>query len=182
MRFSLIDRIDQLEKGAHISAIKNVSLSEEYLADHFPRFPVLPGVLMLEAMTQASAWLIRATEDFAHSVVVLKESRNVKYADFVGPGRSLTVTAEVVLHGERETKLKTCGSVNGVQSVSARLVLERYNLVEADPEKAATDHYIKRKMREMFSVLYSGQSPKSKQTANDRNKGLKAALEQTMGG
>ena len=53
MRFTLIDRIVELEQGARITAVKSVSLAEEYLRDHFPRFPVLPGVMMLEAMTQA---------------------------------------------------------------------------------------------------------------------------------
>ena len=54
MRFTLLDRIVEVEPGKSITAVKAVSLSEEYLADHFPRFPVLPGVFMLEAMTQAS--------------------------------------------------------------------------------------------------------------------------------
>ena len=70
MRFTLIDRITALKAGDEITAIKSLSLAEEYLGDHFPLFPVLPGVFMLEAMTQASAWLIRHAEDFAHSVVV----------------------------------------------------------------------------------------------------------------
>ena len=65
MRFTLIDQITLLEPDKKIEAVKNVTLSEEYLQDHFPRFPVLPGVLMLEALTQASAWLIRVSEDFA---------------------------------------------------------------------------------------------------------------------
>ena len=58
MRFTLVDRIVALEPGKTITAVKNLSLAEEYLADHFPGFPVLPGVLMLEAMTQAAAWLV----------------------------------------------------------------------------------------------------------------------------
>ena len=65
------------------SAVKNVTLTEEYLADHFPEFPVLPGVFMLEAATQAGAWLLRLSENFAHSIISLKEARNIKYADFV---------------------------------------------------------------------------------------------------
>ena len=47
------------------SRVKNLSLAEEYLSDHFPGFPVMPGVLMLEALTQAGAWLVRELEDFA---------------------------------------------------------------------------------------------------------------------
>src|SRR5687767_1758307 len=102
MRFTLLDRITELQCGVRIEAIKNLSLSEEYLADHFPLFPVMPGVLMLEAMTQCAAWLVRASEDFAHSIVTLAEARAVKYADFVRPGEVLAVTAELLSqhHGE----------------------------------------------------------------------------------
>ncbi|MEL7238582.1 MAG: beta-hydroxyacyl-ACP dehydratase, partial [Planctomycetota bacterium] len=56
MRFHLLDRIDALS-DTRIEATKQVSQAEEYLADHFPTFPVLPGVMMLEAATQAAAWL-----------------------------------------------------------------------------------------------------------------------------
>src|SRR6201996_9275201 len=94
MRFVLIDRITELQTGKSLVAVKNLSLAEEYLADHFPGFPVLPGVLMLESMTQAAAWLVRVSEDFRHSMVVLKEARNVKYSKFVEPGQTLSVTAE----------------------------------------------------------------------------------------
>ena len=156
MRFTLLDRIVELNAGAKITAIKNVSMAEEYLADHFPGFPVLPGVLMLEAMTEAGAWLIRASEDFAHSVVVLKEARNVKYANFVEPGQTLVVTAEVLDQDQRQTKLKTQGTVLGQTVVSARLVLERYNLSAEAPSRGLTDDVVKMKMRELFALLYQG--------------------------
>ena len=65
MRFLLIDRITELEPQKSITAVKNLSLAEEYLADHFPGFPVMPGVLMLETLVQAGGWLIRHSEDFA---------------------------------------------------------------------------------------------------------------------
>ncbi len=156
MRFTLLDRIIELEPGAKITAVKNLSMAEEYLADHFPGFPVMPGVLMLEAMTQAGEWLIRASEDFAHSVVTLKEARNVKYANFVRPGQMLTVTAEVLGQDERETKLKAQGTVEGQTVVSARLVLERYNLSADDTGRAVTDEVVKLKLRELFALLYPG--------------------------
>jgi len=155
MRFSLVDRIDELVPGARITAVKNVSLAEEYLADHFPRFPVLPGVLMLEAMTQASAWLVRASEDFAHSVVVLKETRNVKYTNFLSPGQTLQVTAEIKSHDERLTTLKVEGSANGETKVSGKLILERYNLAETKPHLAESDRLLKRELRKLFSLLYT---------------------------
>ena len=69
MRFVLTDRIVELKSGESLTALKNLSLAEEYLADHFPGFPVMPGVLMLESLTQAGAWLVREMEDFAHSII-----------------------------------------------------------------------------------------------------------------
>ena len=154
MRFTLIDRITGLEPGARLTAVKNLSLAEEYLADHFPSFPVMPGVLMLEAMTQAGAWLIRASEDFAHSVVLLKEARNVKYAQFVEPGQTLLVTVEWVDQDDRLTRLKAQGTVEGKAAVSARLVLERYNLADEDSARGLTDEVVKSKLRELFALLY----------------------------
>ncbi|MFI4874978.1 MAG: 3-hydroxyacyl-ACP dehydratase FabZ family protein [Blastopirellula sp. JB062] len=152
MRFTLIDRITDLVPGERIIATKCLSLAEEYLQDHFPRFPVMPGVLMLEAMTQTSAWLIRATEEFAHSVVILQEARNVKYADFVEPGEVLTVTAEWVKQEDRLTSLKVKGTVAGNMAVSARLVLDRYNL--GGKEMLPSDQYAIRKLKQEFNLLY----------------------------
>jgi len=154
MRFTLIDRVRDLEPGVRIVAIKNLSLAEEYLADHFPGFPVMPGVLMLEAMTQAAAWLVRISEDFAHSTVVLKEAKNVKYANFVEPGQTLTVTAEITGQEGRAVKVKAHGEVDGVQTVSARLVLARFNLADDDPHRAETDRVIVQELRKLSALLY----------------------------
>ncbi len=154
MRFILIDRVVDLEPGTRIKAVKNLSMAEEYLADHFPGFPVMPGVLMLQAMTEAGAWLVRVSEDFAHSMVVLKRARSVKYGQFVEPGQTLEVTAEIVKQDERETTLKTRGMVGGRTTVLARLVLERYNLAEANPERGDRDERIKRHLRQVLALLH----------------------------
>lgn len=154
MRFSLIDRIDSLSRGVSLSGVKNLSLAEEYLGDHFPGFPVMPGVLMLEAMTQAGAWLIRASEDFAHSMVVLKEARSVKYGQFVEPGQTLRVNVEILSQDHRQTVLKTRGEVDGRATVGARLTLERFNLADEDPAMAATDEALRREMRQGFGLIY----------------------------
>jgi 3-hydroxyacyl-[acyl-carrier-protein] dehydratase len=153
MRFTLIDRIVELEPGVQITAVKNLTMAEEYLADHFPHFPVMPGVLMLEAMTQAAAWLARASEDFAHSMVVLKQAANVKYGQFVEPGQTLTVLAEILHAGEAEVKVKARGSVNGRTTVSGRLVLAKYNLADGRPDYEAIDVATKNELRKLFSLL-----------------------------
>ena len=154
MYFSLIDKIDTLEPGKRIVATKSLSLAEEYLQDHFPNFPVMPGVLMLEALTQASAWLIRASEDFASSIVVLKEARNVKYARFVQPGQTLNIVSEIVKEEESLVTLNAAGTVDGQTNLKAKLILCRYNLSEADPSKAFTDQKLIAEMREQFKTLF----------------------------
>ena len=159
MRFTFVDRVLDLEPGAKITTVKALTLAEEYLADHFPRFPVMPGVLMLESLTHAGAWLVRVSEDFAHSMVLLKEARNIKYATFVEPGQVLTVTAEIIKQDARETHLKAQGIVSGKgdgkPAVSGRLVLERFNWADTRPELAATDDYLKSQMRQHLSLIYS---------------------------
>jgi 3-hydroxyacyl-[acyl-carrier-protein] dehydratase len=158
MRFTLLDRVVAIEPGKSITAIKTLSLSEEYLADHFPRFPVMPGVLMLEAMTQAAAWTIRLAEDFAHSIVVLRSAKNVKYGDFVEPGRVLTVTAEVLSQDETTTKVKASGTVSSAggerTSLTARLVLERYNMADRMPYGEAVDARVRAEMRKLWAILH----------------------------
>jgi 3-hydroxyacyl-[acyl-carrier-protein] dehydratase len=166
MRFKLLDRIVDLKPGVSITAVKGLALAEDYLADHFPQFPVMPGVFMLEAMSQAAAWLIRSSEDFRHSIVVLREARNVKYADFVAPGQILTVCAEIVNQTQRETKLKVQGTVDGKLNVSARLVMIRYNLAEQNPVCASADAHVIRQMRQQFSVLYRPQPAGAQPSAN----------------
>ncbi len=154
MRFELIDRILELEPGATITAVKNLTLAEEYLGDHFPNFPVMPGVLMLEALTQAGAWLIRATEDFAHSMIVLSQANNLRYGQFVQPSNTLTVSAEIVALGPHEVKLKAQGTVDGRLTVSARLVLTRYNLADRNPNDADLDRATVTDLRRRFALIY----------------------------
>ncbi|WP_406700834.1 3-hydroxyacyl-ACP dehydratase FabZ family protein [Singulisphaera sp. Ch08] len=156
MRFVLIDRIVELKQGKSLVAVKNLSLAEEYLADHFPGFPVMPGVLMLEALTQAGAWLIRDLEDFAHSVVLLKQAKTIKYGSFVEPGRQLELRVELISHGERESTFKGSGVIDGQDMVKGRFTLTRYNLRERDPELHATDASIVAGLRDLYGTLRKG--------------------------
>jgi 3-hydroxyacyl-[acyl-carrier-protein] dehydratase len=157
MRFSLIDRIVELEPCVRITAVKTLTMTEEYLADHFPHFPVMPGVLMLEALTQAGAWLVRVSEDFAHSIVVLKQANNVKYAHFLEPGQTLVVTAEILKFDEGEVKLKAHGTVSGRIILSGRLTLACYNLADSDPHSAAADEATRQDLRGQLATLYQPQ-------------------------
>jgi 3-hydroxyacyl-[acyl-carrier-protein] dehydratase len=155
MRFWLIDSICSYEPNVTLTAIKNVALSEEYLGDHFPEFPVLPGVFMLEAATQAGAWLLRLSENFAHSIISLREARNIKYADFVQPGQTLEMTVSMIKKDDRLATLKMEGQVNGRQALSGRIVLERYNLADTDPDRRPIDEQLIKHWRRMETILSS---------------------------
>lgn len=187
MRFSLIDRILELEPGHRIRAVKAVSLAEEYLGDHFPKFPVLPGVLMLEALTESAAWLVRASEDFAHSIVVLKEAKRIRYGQFVEPGQLLYLTAEIVSQDERYTECKAEGRMEDRLTVSGKIYLERYNLADRDPDLARVDRSVVKDMRELFNILWpiparkNGGSPGSSAGgAESLNNGLSSAAASSM--
>ena len=150
MRFALIDKITELKEGVSITAEKRLLPTEDYLRDHFPGFPVMPGVLMLETMNQAAMWLVYASEDFQNSVVHLKEAKNVKYQDFVKPGQVLVVTAEVVKEDDTTTTLKASGTVDGKTAVSGRLVLERFTLTDRYPSVGPLDSYARKELRQFL--------------------------------
>ena len=154
LRFCLLDEITELSLGRSIAATKRLRPDEDYLRDHFPKFPVMPGVLMLEAMFQASAWLVRATDEFEHPFVLLQEARSVKYANFLEPNQILVISAEIMKHDETTTKLKVQGSVDEVVAVSGRLVLERFKLSDRYPNDARVDPFARRKLREDFARLW----------------------------
>jgi 3-hydroxyacyl-[acyl-carrier-protein] dehydratase len=170
MRFVLIDRIIDVQTGRcrlfgaekvsapgpSLVAIKNLSLAEEYLSDHFPGFPVMPGVLMLEALTQAGAWLIRDMEDFAHSIIILKKARTIKYESFVEPGRQLELRVELTEYDSRECTFKGSGVIDGQEMVKGRFTLTRYNLRDKDAELHVTDSSIVGGLRDLYSTLRKG--------------------------
>jgi 3-hydroxyacyl-[acyl-carrier-protein] dehydratase len=149
----LLDTIRSYEPNVTLSAAKNVALSEEYLGDHFPEFPVLPGVFMLEAATQAGAWLLRLSDDFAHSIISLKEARNIKYADFVQPGQTLEVTVTILKKDDCLATMKAEGQMNGRPALSGRIVLERYNLADRDPYRREIDELLKQHFRRLQTML-----------------------------
>ena len=153
MRFILIDRVVSLDVGREIKTVKNVSLAEEYLADHFPAFPVLPGVLLLEGLVESASWLVRETENFAHSMVLLEEARNVKYKSFLAPGGQIeyTVTAKAI--EENVSSFSGFGVSKGEQIVEAKFALRHFNLADEDSTMAAVDASVIENMRERWKLL-----------------------------
>jgi 3-hydroxyacyl-[acyl-carrier-protein] dehydratase len=155
VKFNLIDRIEHLS-AERIVAVKYVSLAEEYLADHFPTFPVLPGVMMLEAITQAAGWLLHSRSGFAKSMAVLKEAKNVKYGTFVAPGQTLRVEVDLAkltdTGGATFKAAGYTGSENAL-AVQARIEIAYFNLADRQPELAGLDERLAQHNRARWSVL-----------------------------
>lgn len=154
MKFVLVDRISEFESGRRIVAHKALSLAEEYLGDHFPTFPVLPGVLMLEAMVQASAWIVREALDFAPSLVLLKEARNVTYKSFVAPGQVLTIESNCKELATEQSVFAARGTVDGREIVKGRLTLRHLNLADDHPGLAEVDDRIRAHLRTLFDLTW----------------------------
>jgi len=90
MRFLFVDQILEFEKGKSATGTKVVTMSEDFLADHFPRFPVMPGVLQLEAISQVASWLAFVSSDFKMKGT-LAELGTIKFKDFVKPGDQMII-------------------------------------------------------------------------------------------
>ena len=155
MKFNLIDKIEEIS-DTRIVAVKLVSLAEEYLADHFPTFPVLPGVMMLEALTQAAAWVLHRRSGFAKSFAVLKEAKNVKYGNFVAPGNFLRVEVEFLKQTEAGASFKATGTVNGNTAVAARLELAYFCLAAKQPQLAELDARLIAHHRRRWELIAPG--------------------------
>lgn len=98
MRFYFVDKVLAFEKGRRIRGIKNVSMSEPYFTVHFQRYPVMPGVLILESLAQLAGFLIELSleEGDSYRKALLTIVDKSKFRAMVRPGDRLDMTAEVV--------------------------------------------------------------------------------------
>jgi 3-hydroxyacyl-[acyl-carrier-protein] dehydratase len=126
MRFLLLDRITELVPGKYAVGVKTPTMSEDYFADHFPAFPVVPGVLLVESMAQLSGRLISYTvkAESGRSVLpVLLTVNNARFRRFVRPGDSVIIRAELAALAEDAGKCKATATVNNTAVASAELML-----------------------------------------------------------
>ena len=121
----LVDRVLSYEEGKTITAIKNVTVNEEFFNGHFPHKPVMPGVLMIEAMAQTAALLSFKTMGIKpdeNSVVYFVGIDNARFKRPVGPGDQLKMDIEIVRVSRGIWKYKAVGSVDGQTAVEADLM------------------------------------------------------------
>lgn len=93
--FLLIDRVEEMVEGKSITAIKNVTYNEPFFAGHFPGEPVMPGVLIVEAMAQAGAVAILSMDEFRGKTGYFGAIKNVKFKRKVVPGDTLRLELEI---------------------------------------------------------------------------------------
>lgn len=95
MRWIWIDRFIEFQSGSHARAVKNVSLAEEHLHDHYPGFPVMPGSLVIEGMAQTGGILLGESSQFRHIVIMAKIPR-VTFHSWARPGDTLVYSAKLL--------------------------------------------------------------------------------------
>ena len=94
MRWIWIDKFVEFKSGVSAVSIKNVTLAEEHLHDHFPGFPIMPECLMIEAMAQTAGILVGEAKNFQEKVILAKIKKAVFY-DYVRPGDTLKLSAKI---------------------------------------------------------------------------------------
>jgi 3-hydroxyacyl-[acyl-carrier-protein] dehydratase len=121
--FLLIDRVLELKRKERIVAIKNVTINEPFFNGHFPGLPIMPGVLIVEAIAQAGgALLLTEVEDRSDKVMVFTGIERARFRRPVGPGDQLRL--EVELRGWREVPGMTAAKMHGVALVGDKKVAE----------------------------------------------------------
>jgi len=121
----LVDRVVDYELGKTITAIKNVTVNEEFFNGHFPHKPVMPGVLMIEALAQTAAILSFMTMNVKpdeNSVVYFVGIDNARFKRPVEPGDQLVMTIEILRTSRGIWKYKATASVDGKVAVEGDLM------------------------------------------------------------
>jgi len=121
----LVDRVLELEPGKRIVALKNVSMNEPVFAGHFPHYPVMPGVLIIESLAQAAAILSFVTFDKRadrNSVYYFAGIDNARFKRPVGPGDQLRLEVELVREMRGIGKFNARALVGGQVAAEADLL------------------------------------------------------------
>jgi len=120
--FLLVDRILEMEAGKRIVGLKNVTMNEEFFQGHFPGRPVMPGVLMVEAMAQVGAVLLLADPGHAGKIPMFMSVDKCKFRRQVAPGDQLVMEVTVEQMRSRTGKVSARGTVDGQLAVEAELM------------------------------------------------------------
>ncbi len=128
MRYLLVDRIMALEDGNKITGVKNVAMSEDFLEFHFPNNPIMPGIMLLEALVQLSGWLNAASSDF-EKWFLLSRVLKCNFYGFVLPGDQVDLSVSVGAAPSQDLKIyRGSAEVNGKRKIKAEFQGSLVNL------------------------------------------------------
>lgn len=124
--FLLVDRVLSITAGESIVAIKNVTINEAHFVGHFPQHPVMPGVLVVEALAQAGgllAWQSANAEDKKVTILYLVGLENVRFKHPVTPGDQLVLKANLTKHRRGLWRFACVAEVDGNVAAEAEILM-----------------------------------------------------------
>ncbi|MGA3080167.1 MAG: 3-hydroxyacyl-ACP dehydratase FabZ [Terracidiphilus sp.] len=123
--FLLIDRVVEFERGKRLVAIKNVTINEPFFQGHFPGYPIMPGVLVIEAMAQAGAIImLKEIPDREKKLAVFTGIERAKFRRPVTPGDQLRIEVEVLAFKSRLGRMEAKAFVDGKLACQATLTCQ----------------------------------------------------------
>jgi 3-hydroxyacyl-[acyl-carrier-protein] dehydratase len=139
MRYLLIDHITGIKEGKSIKGVKNVAMTEDFLEWHFPRNPVMPGVMMLEAMVQLAGWLTAASTDFKDWVLPTSV-RKCNFYRVALPGDQVEIEVEAAEEDGKKI-FKAISKSNGKKLVRAEFEADTVKLADIEDVSDARHHF-----------------------------------------
>ena len=135
MRYLLIDHITEWKSGELIKGVKNVAMSEDFLEFHFPKNPIMPGVMLLEALAQLAGWLEAASSDFSDWFLINKVRKSNFYG-FALPGDQVELEVNNISDNETDIRVYSgIGTVKGKKKIRAEFEGEVVKLSEIEDDK-----------------------------------------------
>ncbi|MDP9456966.1 MAG: 3-hydroxyacyl-[acyl-carrier-protein] dehydratase FabZ [Actinobacteria bacterium] len=130
--FLLVDRVEELEPGVRAVGIKNVTQNEPFFQGHFPDYPVMPGVLIVEAMAQVGAVGVMTLEEYGGKLALFAGIDGVRFRRQVIPGDVLRMEVEISRLKGRVGRGKGSATVNGERACEAELMFAFADRVEGE--------------------------------------------------
>ena len=132
--FLLIDRVIEVERRQRIVAIKNVTVNEPFFNRHFPGHPIMPGVLIIEAIAQTGgALLMTEIPDRASKLMVFTGIERAKFRKPVTPGDQLRIEVKVIVWRSTAVKMEGTATVDGKLACEATVTCQLVNRPESNP-------------------------------------------------
>ncbi len=143
MRYLLIDHITEYKPGELIKGVKNVAMSEDFLEFHFPGNPIMPGVMLLEALTQLTGWLEAVSSDFKDWFLISKVKKSSFYG-FAFPGDQVELEVIALPKDSGEGKVyQGIGKVNGKKKILAEFEGEIIPLSSIEDEEEQRQFFLR---------------------------------------